>query len=304
MKRIIFNIITSLIAVIPVYPQTMPVVTQFDRNIFYLNPAAVGNQGVLSASFFYRSQWTGIDGKPSTQVFNVHAPLRNPSVAIGLLLEHETIGSNNTTGIYGNYSYNIKLGPGKLAMGIRFGVNTSSRDFIDLRDDADQAFNDDNKTFTLPNTGLGVIYNSDLFWVSLSIPRLLGYKSNVSGKYVVSHDFNRYEYFMAGGINYNLSSLIMIDPSLLFVYSSNLTPQFTLHLTGVYKEAFRAGLGFRTNEAIIIMMGYIINRQFNISYSYDLTVFNEVFHYSYGSHEINIQYRFDYKVNASSPRRF
>ena len=73
---------------------------------------------------------------------------------------------------------------------------------------------------------------------------------------------------------------------------------------GIYKSAYKAGLGFRLHDAIIMVVGYQLNRQFSLAYSYDLTVARELNDYSSGSHEINLNYKFGYKVNASNPRGF
>ncbi|MGD2034849.1 MAG: PorP/SprF family type IX secretion system membrane protein, partial [Bacteroidales bacterium] len=116
-----------LISSFAAYSQQMSVVTLFDQNLTYLNPAATGNQEVLTAGFYYRSSWTGFDGAPSSQFFSVHAPLKNPRVALGVMLEHEGIGSTNYTGVYFNYAYRFYLGTGKLSLGLKLGVNNGSQ---------------------------------------------------------------------------------------------------------------------------------------------------------------------------------
>jgi type IX secretion system PorP/SprF family membrane protein len=90
-----------------VYPQTMPAVSQFDKDQVHINPATVGNKEALVVAFKFRKHWTGIEGSPSTQIFTAHAPMRNPKVALGILLENENIGITNYTGIYLNYAYRV-----------------------------------------------------------------------------------------------------------------------------------------------------------------------------------------------------
>ena len=102
------------------YSQTMPTVSQFDNDQVHINPASVGSKEALVVAFKLRKQWTGIEGSPSNQIFTASAPLRNPKIAFGLLLENENVGSINYTGIFLNYAYRIPLYYGKLSFGLTF----------------------------------------------------------------------------------------------------------------------------------------------------------------------------------------
>ncbi|MBA7715617.1 hypothetical protein ES703_124670 [subsurface metagenome] len=289
-----------------VFAQQMSVVTLFDQNLTYINPAATGNQEALTAGFFYRSQWTGFEGTPSTQFFSAHAPLKNPKVALGVMLEHESIGSINYTGVYFNYAYRFTVGPGKLSLGLKFGLNSGSQKTVSLRNTDDQAFNEKSNTFFVPNAGFGALYSTEMYWASFSIPRFFGYKSDASGAYKMSHDFLNYEYYFAGGGKMALPSEFSIEPSVLLVYSAVHPFQAAVNAIGMYKNTYRAGIGYRYSEygeAFILIIGYNLNRQFSLGYSYDINI-GKISDYTSGSHEINVQYKFGYSVNASNPRRF
>ncbi len=291
---------------IALHAQQMSVVSLFDQNLTYLNPAATGNQEVLTASFFYRNHWTGFDGAPSTQFFSVHAPLKNPKVALGVMLEHESIGSTNYTGAYFNYAYRLNAGPGKLSLGLKLGMNSGSQDYLNLREENefdDPAFNDKNRTFFVPNAGFGVLYYTEMYWAGFSIPRFFGFQSDPSGTYKISHEIANYEYHFAGGGKIALPSEFSMEPSVLLVYSAVYPFRVALNATGIYKNTYRAGIGYRYGEAFILLIGYHLNRQFSFGYSYDINM-GEISDYTSGSHEIYLQYKFGYKVNASNPRGF
>jgi type IX secretion system PorP/SprF family membrane protein len=302
------NIYISLVIVVlshKLSAQPMPAVSQFDKNMVHLNPGAVGNQDVLTVSFAYRNQWTGFKGAPSNQVFTVHAPMKNPEVAIGLLLENENSGSTNYTGIYLNYAYRIKILSGKLSFGLKCGVNAVSQSAVSLRDDAfDPAFTAKNNNFIVPNFGFGAYYYSNSYWAGFSIPRLFGFESKSSGAYKMSYDISHYEYFIAGGGKLSVNSKIDIEPSALLVLSSVHKPRVMVNAKGVYKKSYKVGVGYRSGDAIIIIIGYDLNRQFSLGYSYDINISHSMSKYTSGSHEINMQYRFGYQINASSPRHF
>lgn len=297
-------LVVLLLCVTGVFAQQMSVVTLFDQNLTYFNPAATGNQEALTAGFFYRAQWTGFKGAPSTQFLSVHTPLKNPKVALGVMLEHESIGITSYTGVYFNYAHRFTLGPGKLSLGLKFGFNSGSQKSIDLRDDNnDLAFTEESNSFFVPNAGFGALYFTDMYWASFSIPRFFGFKSDASGKYKMSHDISNYEYYIMGGGKIALPSEFAVEPSVLMAFSTVYPFHFAVNAIGVYKNAYKAGIGYRYGEAFIIIVGFNFNRQFSLAYSYDINI-GEISGYTSGSHEINIQYKFGYKVNASNPRGF
>jgi type IX secretion system PorP/SprF family membrane protein len=284
--------------------QQMPVTGLFEQNQTFYNPGATGNQEVLTAIFGYRMQWTGFSGSPNTQLFSAHAPLKNPDIAMGILVEHDAIGSTNYTGVFLNYAYRIEIGSNRLAFGLKGGITSGSQEYIALRDDnPDPAWSDNNRTFYVPNFGVGVSFYSRKYWAGLSIPRLFGYENNASDNYRMKQDFSKYEYFFSGGGRFSVNPNLRFDPSLLFIYSPSYMPSLTINTMAVFKDAYKAGLGYRSGDALILLIGYSLNRQFNLSYSYDLEI-GKIADYTSGSHEINILYKFGYKVNASNPRQF
>lgn len=290
------------------FAQPMPEISLFDQNQTVYNPGAIGNQEVLTANFLYRKSWIAFpEGAPSTQFFSAHAPLKNPHVALGVLLEHDAIGATNYTGIYFNYAYRIYLGMNTLAFGLKAGVTNSSQKYIDLLEDVpDPAFSENNQSFTLPNFGFGVSYYGRKYWAGFSIPRLFGFVSDGPDKFKLEHKLWRYEYFISGGSTFALNADFSIDPSILIVLrSSNVEQKQKMMVTALatYKRAYSAGLGFRTGSDLIFLFEYNLNRQFSLGYSYDLEV-GDIADYSSGSHEINIIYKFGYKVNAANPRVF
>jgi type IX secretion system PorP/SprF family membrane protein len=283
--------------------QQMPVTSLFEQNQIYFNPGATGNQEVLSAIFDYRKQWVHFTGAPNTQVFSVHAPLKNPKVAMGIVIEHDAIGSSNFTGIYLNYAYRIDVGVNKLSFGLKGGITGASQEYIELRDEPDPAWSDNNRTFYIPNFGVGVLIYGNKFWGGFSIPRLFGFENNASDKYRMKHNFSKYEYFCSGGGKFLVNPDFRLDPSVLFIYSPSFVPSVTISTMAVYKDSYKAGIGYRSGDALILLLAYSLNRQFMLGYSYDLEI-GKIADYTSGSHEINICYKFGYKVNASNPRQF
>jgi type IX secretion system PorP/SprF family membrane protein len=304
MKRILLILLVGLSGS-GLFAQQMPEISLFSQNQTVYNPGAIGNQEVLTANFLYRKQWVGFDGSASTQFFCAHAPLKNPKVAIGILLERDGIGITNYTGVYFHYVYRLDLGMNKLAFGLKAGITNASENHIDLRNGAsDPAFSENNLNFTLPNFGFGVSYYGQKYWAGLSIPRFLGFKNNGPDKYKIEHDFSKYEYFISGGYSFALNPDFSLDPSVLVILSSRYEQRFSANVIGTYKNSYHVGLGYRTSDdALILLIALSPYRQFSLGYSYDMMMGNTL-KFTSGSHEINILYKFGYKVNASNPRVF
>jgi type IX secretion system PorP/SprF family membrane protein len=117
------------------------------------------------------------------------------------------------------------------------------------------------------------------------------------------NDVSRYEYFYTAGGKIDISGDIYIEPSAMLILSTVFKPEATFNCNGVFRDSYKGGVGYRTHDAIIILIGYNLNRQFSLAYTYDINI-GELSNYTSGSHEIGLQYKFGYTVNASSPRHF
>jgi type IX secretion system PorP/SprF family membrane protein len=283
--------------------QQMSMVSLFSQNQTYYNPGATGNLEVLTANFFYRQNWVGYTGAPSTQVFSVHAPMKNPAVAMGIMLEHEMLGAASSTGFYLNYAYRLSLGANRLAFGLKAGISNFSQTLNQRDDQYDPALDEDNYRFIIPNFGFGILFTGNKYWVGLSAPRIFGFETKTSGKYGMYFDMNRLECYASAGGMLTISSDFAVEPSVLFGYTKVFQPRIAVNALAVYKRSYKAGLGYRVGEALIILLGYNLNRQFSLGYSYDMNI-GELSKNTSGSHEINVQYKFGYRVNASNPRDF
>ncbi len=107
--------------------------SQYLQNGLLINPAYAGARGALSAFLSYRMQWMGIDNAPVFQTLTLNAPMKNDRVGLGLMGQFMQYGATRSKSIYASYSYNIILGPGKLAFGLRAGVDLSNTDYTEYR---------------------------------------------------------------------------------------------------------------------------------------------------------------------------
>ncbi|MBN1158924.1 MAG: type IX secretion system membrane protein PorP/SprF [Bacteroidales bacterium] len=267
-----------------------------------MNPAYSGSHEMLSIGLSHRSQWIGFEGAPAYNIVNLHTPLRNTQMGLGILVMNESIGLRKNTGFYLNYAHRLNLGPGKLALGLKAGVSAGSYEKIDLGND-DYIFNENTDNFMLPNFGFGLYYYTTGFYAGLSVPLILGYETNAAGEVVPYHDFSKYAYYFTTGVKARLSDNWKIHPSALLEYDQGSGLIADGGISFMYKDVLRAGASYRNKGAIVMIMDYRITYQLKVGFAYDYG-FKGINEYNRSSVEVAIEYNFGYRIRASNPTIF
>ena len=104
-------------------------------------------------------------------------------------------------------------------------------------------------------------------------------------------------YFLTGGATFDLPTAtpIQITPSILLKSDLNSNITMDLNANALIMEKLYAGLGWRNQDAISLMLGYQIMPSLRASYSYDLTT-SSLSAYSSGSHELFLTYFFTIEI--------
>ena len=277
--------------------------SQITRNLVYINPAYTGFFETTVFSVLHRSSWIGFGGKgvagQMLQNAEFHNPLKNQSIALGGLFRHEVRGGQIKNEAFLNYSHRIILGnQDRLTFGFKLGASFVSLDQeIELVDDftMDPAFAGfENKI--VPNAGFGVAYYGSNFFGGLSIPYLLNND--------LEPEISEYTFLFSGGANIKLNNDLVFMPNAVVGYSNPSIYNYIAVLNLKYKDMLLAGAGYR-NDGIIFNIGYSLNHQFSINYSYELNIGPiRTIAKSKGSHELSLLYYFGYKVNSVSPIDF
>ena len=285
-----------------------PVYSQYLQNGFLINPAYAGARGALSGFLSYRMQWIGITDAPVFQTFSLHTPMKNDRVALGIMGQFMQYGFTRSKSIYASYSYNIRLGEGKLSFGLRGGVDLSNTDYtgIDLTDPGDPLFQENGK-YVLPNIGAGVYYYTSKLFAGFSIPRFLSYEKTETSGVQAYHSFSNYDLiFTAGGL-IAFSDFLKFKPSVLVNYSLQETKKLMqLDINGnfILGDLLWVGGSWRTTEQVVVGILQIqLSQQLMIGFSYDYPV-GTMSSYSKGSAEFILRYEFGSKISAANPRYF
>lgn len=298
-------ILLTLLITIKCYSQFDPMYTQYMYNESSINPAYAGSHKALSFSALARMQWVGIDGSPKTQTFNIHTPLKNEKIGLGLNIINESIGVQKRTGGSLNFAYRIKLKASTLCFGVQAGVVSFIDNFskVSTVTQNDQQFIANSQRLTTPNFGAGLYYYTKRFYVGLSVPRMMENKLATSGGASNKVSVNSFHYFLAMGYVYDINTQLAIKPTIMIKAVQNAPLQGELTVQAIIKNSLWAGVAYRSSDAVSVLLGYQINPQFKIGYSYDYTL-SKLRTYNSGSHELMLNYILSYKKNQVHTPRY
>ena len=286
--------------------QHTPITTQYLFNGLLINPAYAGSREALTANLTYRQQWVGFDGAPTTQLLSIHSPVGGTKLGLGFIIYNDRIGVSRETGLMTNYAYRMRLGKGKLAMGLGAGLKVMQADWSEVRTTTagDVEFANDSRSTLSPNFSAGAYYSDQHWFAGLSLPFILSQRYDAeSGTWDVRNDTRQYQPMLTAGRLVDLNRDLKLKPSVLLRKAGGNPLQADLNLNLIWRSCFWIGASYRTMDAVCFSVEVLPTKQFRIGYAYDLGI-NALSTYHQGSHEVMLQYEFGYSVHAKDPRYF
>jgi type IX secretion system PorP/SprF family membrane protein len=284
--------------------QQLAMFTEYMYNEVTLNPAYAGSHEVISATLLGRKQWVGDNfaGAPETYSFNVHAPLRNQRVGVGLSLVNDQLGVMKNFNAMGSVSYIVPFAKSDLHFGLQLGAANTRTDYstLNIYDVGDQNLVSGSSGMS-PNFGLGMYYFAEKYYIGLSAPQLLNNQLKVNGNEVGSQVRH---YFFNAGYVFELSPSVKFKPTVFLKYVSNVRPEADFTASFIIRDMFWVGGAIRTFDSVDLLLGLQATEQFKIGYAYDITS-SALNQFNRGSHELVLNYRFSYsKGKMVTPRYF
>ena len=296
LKRIVFTLtlLTSLVAV------KAQQIRQFSQNMFNtmaINPGYAGSNDAICATIMHRQQWVGMDGAPTTSLFNVNAAIKpfriNSGVALGVM--KDKLGFNNDIGLNFAYAYRLDVGDGKLGIGV--GVDVLNTSLEATWEPSDNGNAQDDRAIPGPkeNTMVfdfsgGLFYRTEKLYIGVSSMNIRQAKLD----YERANPFLARQYYLTSGYTITLPNpSFELSPS-IFIKSDGKTTQLDANACVLYNKKFWGGLSYRINDAIIGMLGIELSNGLKIGYAYDFTISN-IQKSSSGTHEFMVGYCFSVK---------
>lgn len=332
-SHIIYTAVCAVLLLLSVTPKAKAqgdaLLTQYWALPTYYNPGAVGDTDYLRIRGGARLQWMGIDNAPRSFIAAADMPFKlgKRRLGTGLVVQQESYGLFHNFTLDAQIGYKLKVLKGELTVALSLGLynqqfkgsevyipdddnfHDSADDAIPTRDVAGNAF----------DIGIGAFYVHKKFWAGLSILHAnnptVNFSSDTETSSRAGEDGNpggstsemaknyqftasRSAYFMAGSNIPIKNTLFEVIPSLM-VRSDFTTTDFQLTGRVRYNKLFTAGLGYRYNDALSIMLGAEIKGIF-IGYSYDYHL-SDIAKASSGSHELVAGYNL--KLDFSEKNR-
>lgn len=307
--RNIVRYLAILIAIVAVAPnasaQTDPQLSQYWAIPTFYNAAATGNTEYLRIQGGTRLQWIGIKNAPKSflGVADMPLPIGKKKIGLGVSAMQESLGLFSNLNLGVQASYKIKMLKGEFSIGVQAGffnqkfegTKVVMPDGDDYHEGADEGVPTQDLTGNAFDLGAGVFYTHKYFWAGLSGMHLLNNQVTMSMEGTESTDTQEYTttlgrmvYFMAGGNIPLKNTLIEMQPSMLVKTDFNM---FTaeLDLRATYNNFITAGVGYRWQDALTVMVGATY-KNFFLGYAYDYPL-NNIAKASSGSHEIMAGYR-------------
>lgn len=303
MRKILFLFV--ILGVSHVEAQQDAQFTQYMYNTINVNPAYAGSRGVISLFGLYRAQWVGLEGAPTSKAASIHTPINNSNVGLGVSIIQDEIGPSDNSTISADFSYTLNTSENyKLSFGLKgtaslFNVDYTKLNRYDLNDPRFQ--NNIDNQFS-PNIGAGVYYHSDKLYTGVSVPFILETKHFDDNASSVAKD--ALHYYFIGGYVFDLSETTKFKPAFLAKSVKGAPLQLDLTANFMFNDKFVVGGAWRWSAAMSGLVGFQVNENWFIGYTYD-TDTTKLANYNSGSHEFFLRYEFKGKQEKIvSPRFF
>jgi len=303
--------------------QQVPMYSQYVMNGFLINPSYAGSDGYTSVNLTAREQWAGLRNSPSTYAVAFQTrllktsfiqrstsvrrklvrPTRGGRVGIGGYVFNDQNGIIRRTGFEAAYAYHIDL---RNYRQLSFGLGATLYQFaidigndVILHDDDDDFLDAYDRTVFIPDFNFGASFTTRDYYIGFAATQLF------RGTLTLGNDAKnpRSElghFYLTGGAKISLmGDDWVLEPSAMLKSSDMLFKSFQADVTArvYYKGDYWAGLSFRTQDAIIMLLGFTYDR-FYFGYAFDFAL-TDIRSYSYGSHEISFAVKF-----GDSARRY
>mgnify|MGYP000518618323 CR=1 FL=1 len=314
MLRLVKIIIISLIYLLHLESQSVlgqqdAHYTQYIYSTMVINPAYAGSNEEWRVNLLHRTQWLGIDGAPSTQVFSVDFPARN-KVGLGLSFGQDAIGPSKNIDVNGNFSYTINLFNKytkdvnnrytKLAFGLKAGIGSFSLDLTELNPkDFAEPFINQKINELLPVVGIGVFVYDNRWYAGLSSPNVLESK-HYSAELGSSRVRSVHIYAM-GGYVHDFRNGLELQPTVLLKMAKSAPISIDIAANLIFNRFFVLGASYRLGTNFSALTGFQVNKELLLGYAYDFDT-SDLGEFSFGSHEFFIRYRFSRIGYRITPR--
>ena len=274
-KKIVLGSCAFLFGFFDSNAQQDPLFTYYMFNPIHFNPAYSGVEGYASITSIHRSQWVTSAYGIETQYMGMNTPVFGLRGGLGFYLINDNIRNRHNLSANVTYAYHVDLGNNRLSFGLKSGIynatfSTTKNRVLHLDD---PYLKNDRSVYTILDLGVGIFWKSKNYYLGLSTDHI----ANTSISYAsdISENFLEPQFYLFGGYDYDVSHNLLLRPSILF--RSDLSSfSFDVNTIGIYNESVWGGISYRWEESIVLMLGYNLTKERNLSIgmSFDYAISN------------------------------
>lgn len=309
-KKLLYIFLLGIVGQSTLLKAQDPQFTQFYANPLYLGPSFAGAANGSRFTAQYRNQWFDLGAKFITYGASYDHYFPSFNSGIGINIVSDVAGSSQLGSLQAglHYSYNIQvfniwqIRPGISFSYLEHGVYGKIR-YIDQILSSNDTAGTSAPGFSLDNSrdidaGSSLLIYTEGFWLGVTVDHLLTPNISLhSTEATIPIKTSIY-----GGIDIRAKGKLL-KPSedvLTFAFLYKQQENIRQLDVGAYWYSFPIILGIwyrgiptvssHRGEAVVFLLG-LKTKNFNIGYSYDLTISNMIAH-TKGSHEISLTYKF------------
>ena len=244
MKKRIYGFIFALFSIYNLYGQREPVLSFFQNQLNFFNPASAGYESNTSIALTSRNQWLSIENAPRGEFLTISSERKN-NVGLGFSFISNKLFVESSSNFSFDFSYRLNLSNNsRIQLGIKVGSDFFRLDTKNLINFVDDPSISNFSSFN-PNMGLGFLFSSEKFWLSISAPRIF---SNQSKNIIVS-PLTYIDFYTAMGYKFKLSDDFSIKSNLIYRTSQN-DDFAAINAYISYSNLFDFGLIYKTSNDI------------------------------------------------------
>ncbi len=304
-RRIVLGILISVSFLNGLSAQQLPLYSEYMFNTFEINPAYAGARDVVQITSMFRKQWTGFKSAPQSTFLSVDMPIPDKRIGLGVKIVDDRDEITKTIGAQGAYAYKVPVGSySTLALGLQAGVMSFKSDFtkVDVIDPNDPSFSQVVNS-TKANFGTGIFFNTETFYVGVSLPNLIRHNLKKSDPGNVGDiKQNMHIYFNTGYV-FLLSDNFVFKPSVLVrgLVGSPVTVDVNANLW--IADMLSLGASYRNKSAVVGIINLRVLPELYVGYAYDHSI-SRLNIIAKGSHEVILKYEIPNGRTSLSPRYF
>lgn len=287
MKKILI-ILLGIALTTELVAQQLPQITNYMLNEYAINPAVAGTKDNINLVSVNRYQWEEIKDGPRTYTLSFHSPLKNNRSGVGAYLYTDIVGPSRRIGLQGSYAYHLQLTEDlNLSLALSAGLLQYSIDGhkLHLIESNDPVLENALGSKILFDTKFGAYLFSDRYYVGVSLPQIAHNRLKVYEGMAEAESFLSTHYFVNAGYMLPIGEDFELQPTVLLKYVDPVPLKIDVNAKIIYQNKLWFGGGWRSNDAINILLGYNWNDAIQFGYSHDYTT-SDLSSYVGSTHEI------------------